>query len=211
MGDETAMDSTDAQSVEEPALSPAEQLAHLAQTIRRCRNCDLVLGRTHAVPGEGNAQATIMFVGEGPGATEDETGRPFVGAAGHFLDAMLADIGLQRADVFIANITKCRPPGNRDPLPEEIEACHRWLQAQIRIINPTVICTLGRFAMNALIDPHLQISRVHGMPVDRDGILYVPLYHPAAALHQESLRNTLIADMRKVRELLQARGLWEGQ
>jgi len=195
---------------EAPACSPADELAKLASLIRRCRNCDLVLGRHHAVPGEGHPRATMMFVGEGPGATEDETGRPFVGAAGHFLDELLADIGLRREDVFIANVTKCRPPGNRDPLPEEIDACHPWLRAQIRIIQPRVICTLGRFAMHALIDPQLQISKVHGTPVVRNGILFVPLFHPAAALHQQSLRNTLIADMRQVREILRERGLWEG-
>ena len=185
-----------------------EKLDELDRLIRLCRNCDLALGRTQAVPGEGNPRALIMFVGEAPGETEDHTGRPFVGAAGQFLDTMLADIGLRRADVFIANINKCRPPGNRDPLPDEIDACAPWLGVQIDIIQPRVICTLGRFAMNALIDPLLQISRVHGQPVERHGRLYIPLYHPAAALHQGNLRDTLIADMRAVRDLLQSRGLW---
>ncbi len=184
-------------------------LEEIAQKVRICRNCNLALTRTQAVPGEGNPRAAIMFVGEAPGAVEDETGRPFVGAAGKFLDAMLADIGLQRADVFIANIAKCRPPGNRDPLPDEIEACTPWLHAQIRAINPKVICTLGRFAMSTLIDPTLQISKVHGQPVEKDCILYIPLFHPAAALHQQALRETLIADMRKVRDLLVARGMWD--
>lgn len=190
------------------ALTPAEELALIADPIRRCRNCTLALGRTQAVPGEGNPQALIMFVGEAPGATEDETGRPFVGAAGKFLEEMLADIGLQRSDVFIANITKCRPPGNRDPEPDEIAACRPWLLAQIAAIQPKVICTLGRFAMNTLIDPYLSISKAHGDPIAREGIIYIPLYHPAAALHQQSLRETLVADMRKVRDLLVARGLW---
>ena len=150
-----------------------------------------------------------MFVGEAPGAVEDETGRPFVGAAGQFLERMLADIGLRREDVFIANINKCRPPGNRDPEPEEIAACNPWLRAQIRVIRPRVICTLGRFAMNTLIAPELQISKAHGQPVEKDGILYLPLFHPAAALHQQALQSTLIADMRAVREALKARGLWD--
>jgi len=188
--------------------SAADTLAFLAGQIRLCRNCDLCLQRRQAVPGEGNPQARILFVGEGPGATEDELGRPFVGAAGQFLDEMLADIGLNRADVFIGNVTKCRPPNNRDPLPEEIEACAPWLQAQIRAIAPRVICTLGRFAMNTLISPALQISKAHGQPVEKDGILFIPLFHPAAALHQESLKRTLIEDMRKVREILMAKGLW---
>jgi len=190
------------------ARSPADTLAFLAGQIRLCRNCDLCLKRRQAVPGEGNPQARMLFVGEGPGATEDELGRPFVGAAGQFLDEMLADIGLARDDVFIGNVTKCRPPGNRDPLPEEIEACSPWLRAQIAAIRPRVICTLGRFAMNALISPALQISKAHGRPVEKDGILYIPLFHPAAALHQASLRRTLIEDMRQVREMLAAKGVW---
>jgi len=188
----------------------ADMLTFLAGQIRLCRNCDLCLGRRQAVPGEGNPRARILFVGEGPGATEDETGRPFVGAAGQFLEEMLAGIDLRREDVFIANITKCRPPGNRDPLPDEIEACAPWLQAQIAAIGPRVICTLGRFAMNALISPDLRISKAHGQSVEQDGVLYIPLFHPAAALHQQSLRGTLVDDMRAVRETLRARGLWEG-
>jgi uracil-DNA glycosylase family 4 len=143
------------------ALTPDEELALIAAPIRRCRNCDLALNRTQAVPGEGDSRALIMFVGEAPGATEDETGRPFVGAAGKFLEEMLADIGLGRRDVFIANITKCRPPDNRDPEPDEIAACRPWLRAQIAATQPKVICTLGRFAMNTLIDPCLQISKAH--------------------------------------------------
>jgi len=189
--------------------SAVDILAFLAGQIRLCRNCDLCLQRRQAVPGEGNPRARIMFVGEGPGATEDELGRPFVGAAGQFLDDMLAGIDLRREDVFIGNVTKCRPPGNRDPLPEEIEACAPWLRAQIAAIRPRVICTLGRFAMNALISPALQISKAHGQPIEKEGILFIPLFHPAAALHQESLRKTLIEDMRKVREILMAKGLWE--
>ncbi|HEX2952053.1 MAG TPA: uracil-DNA glycosylase [Armatimonadota bacterium] len=189
-------------------LSAAEQLELLATKIRVCRNCDLALNRKQAVPGEGNPHATIMFVGEAPGATEDETGRPFVGASGRFLDSMLADIGLQRADVFIANINRCRPPENRDPNSTEIEACQPWMRAQIHVIKPKVICTLGRFAMNTLIDPKLKITRDHGIPIEKGEILFIPLFHPAAALHRESLRETLKEDMRQVRVLLEERGLW---
>ncbi|HEY3377283.1 MAG TPA: uracil-DNA glycosylase [Armatimonadota bacterium] len=194
----------------EPLRARAEALEHLAAQIRVCPRCDLALSRTHAVPGEGNPNAKIMFVGEAPGATEDKTGRPFVGPSGRFLDAMLADIGLQRTDIFIGNINRCRPPNNRDPNPAEIAACHPWMAAQLAIIQPHVVCTLGRFAMNTLIDPKIQISKVHGMPFEREGILYIPLFHPAAALHRESLRETLIADMRALRDLLVARGLWIG-
>lgn len=182
--------------------STEESLRGLAEKIHICRNCELACGRTQAVPGEGNPQATIMFVGEAPGATEDKTGRPFVGAAGRFLDVMLADIGLQREDVFIGNIIRCRPPENRDPNPDEIDACHPWMRAQLALIQPKVVCTLGRFAMNTLIDPSLQISKVHGNPIEKSGILFFPLFHPAAALYRESLRETLLADMRKVGDML---------
>jgi len=190
---------------------PAEEgLALLAEKIRVCTNCDLADGRMHAVPGEGNPHATIMFVGEAPGAMEDKTGRPFVGASGKFLDAMLRDIGLERPDVFIGNINRCRPPGNRDPNTGEITACNPWLRAQIRIIQPKVICPLGRFALTTLVDPKLQISKVHGQPIEKAGILFIPLYHPAAALHRQDLRDTLIADMHTLRDILIAHGYWKG-
>ncbi len=194
---------------ESHVLSPEDELSLLAEQIGVCRKCDLADWRTQAVPGEGNMRATIMFVGEAPGAAEDQSGRPFVGASGKFLDSMLRDIGLARADVFFANVNRCRPPGNRDPLQWEIDACHPWLRAQLRIIQPKVICPLGRFALGALLDAKLQISKVHGQPIEQAGILYVPLYHPAAALHRQDLRDTLIADMHQLRSLLQERGLWE--
>jgi DNA polymerase len=188
---------------------PAEKsLALLAEKIRVCRNCDLSESRMQAVPGEGNPHARIMFVGEAPGAMEDKTGRPFVGPSGKFLESMLADIGLRREDVFIANVNRCRPPGNRDPLAWEVEACNPWLRAQVQIIQPKVMCPMGRFALEALLDPHLKISKVHGQPFEREGMLVIPLYHPAAALHRQDLRETLQEDMRKVRQLMEARGLW---
>jgi len=190
---------------------PAEEaLALLADNIRVCTCCDLSESRTQAVPGEGSARAAIMFVGEAPGAVEDKTGRPFVGPSGRFLDAMLRDIGLERADVFIGNVNRCRPPGNRDPLAWEVAACRPWLLAQLRVIRPQVVCPLGRFALEALVDSRLQISKAHGQPIEQDGILYVPLYHPAAALHRQDLRDTLIADMRRLKELLVERGVWGG-
>ncbi len=191
------------------ALSAAEQLAVLAAKIRVCRNCDLAEYRMLAVPGEGNPHAVIMFVGEAPGATEDKTGRPFVGSAGKFLDTLLAQIALRREDVFIANVNRCRPPGNRNPNTQEITACDPWLRAQIGIIHPKVICPLGRFALEALLDPHMKISQVHGQPYEQGGILFVPLYHPAAALHRLDLRETLVADMHALRALLETRGLWQ--
>lgn len=193
----------------EDDLLRAEHLEALAKGIRICRNWDLALSRTNAVPGEGNPAARIMFVGEAPGAVEDKTGRPFVGPSGKFLESLLADIGLRREDVFIANINRCRPPENRDPRSDEIDACRPWMLSQIRIIQPKVICTLGRFAMNTLIDPKLQITKIHGQPIDKQGILFIPLFHPAAALHRQDLRDTLTEDMRNVKGLLQARGLWE--
>jgi DNA polymerase len=143
-----------------------------------------------------------MFVGEAPGGDEDQQGRPFVGAAGRLLTQLLKSIGLDRDAVFITNVLKCRPPGNRDPLPEEIEACNEHLLTQIALIRPKLICTLGRFAGQTLIDSRLSISREHGKERRISGILYVPLYHPAAALHQARLIDSLEADMRLLHSLL---------
>jgi len=154
------------------------------------------------VPGEGLENAEIMFIGEAPGFHEDQQGRPFVGAAGRFLEELLESIGLKREDVFIANVIKCRPPGNRDPLPEEIEACKAFLDRQIELIQPKLVVTLGRFSM-ARAFPKVRISRIHGQPRKIDGVVYYPMYHPAAALHQPSLRSTVKEDMSRIPELLQ--------
>ena len=143
-----------------------------------------------------------MFVGEAPGGEEDAQGRPFVGAAGRLLTHLLKGIGIDRREVFITNVVKCRPPGNRDPLPEEIAACNDHLLTQIALIMPKVLCTLGRFASQTLIDKRLSISREHGKARRMSGILYVPLYHPAAALHQQGLIDALEADMRELRKIL---------
>jgi DNA polymerase len=143
-----------------------------------------------------------MFIGEAPGFHEDQQGRPFVGAAGKFLDELLGSINLKRADVFIANVIKCRPPGNRDPLPEEIEACKLFLDRQIEIIQPKLVVTLGRFSM-ARAFPKAYISRIHGQPRKIGGVVYYPMYHPAAALHQPSLRRTIEEDMRRIPELIE--------
>jgi DNA polymerase len=171
--------------------------------IRSCRACGLWRGRTHVVPGHGRADADIMLVGEGPGYHEDRQGVPFVGAAGRFLDELLAGAGVARENVFITNVVKCRPPNNRDPQPDEISACSEYLLAQIALIKPRAIFTLGRFALATLVDPNLaSISRVHGKAYRKSGIIYVPLYHPAAALHNERLRDTIIADMARACALL---------
>lgn len=177
------------------------ELEALAAEIAECTNCLLHRGRTKTVPGEGPENADLMFIGEAPGFHEDQQGRPFVGAAGKFLEELLESIGLGRKDVFIANVIKCRPPGNRDPLPEEIEACKRYLDRQIELIQPEMVVTLGRFSM-ARAFPKARISRIHGQPRKVGGVLYYPMYHPAAALHQPSLRRIIEEDMRRIPELL---------
>jgi len=176
-------------------------LADLAREVSICKKCALAQGRTRAVPGEGPENAALMFIGEGPGFHEDQQGRPFVGAAGQFLDELLQSIGLQRADVYITNVVKCRPPGNRDPQPEEIAACQPYLDRQIALIKPQVIVTLGRYSM-ARAFPYEKISAIHGKPRKVGEIVYVPMFHPAAALHQPSLRNTVEEDFARLPGIL---------
>jgi uracil-DNA glycosylase family 4 len=178
------------------------ELEALAAEIAQCTRCLLHRGRTKAVPGEGPENADLMFVGEAPGFHEDQQGRPFVGAAGNFLEELLENIGLKREDVYIANVIKCRPPGNRDPLPEEIEACKSFLDRQIDLIQPKMVVTLGRFSM-ARAFPRARISRIHGQPCKIGGVLYYPMYHPAAALHQPSLRRIIEEDMQRIPELIE--------
>jgi len=178
------------------------ELEVLAAEVVRCTRCLLHQGRTKAVPGEGPENADIMFIGEAPGFHEDQQGRPFVGAAGKFLDELLGSINLKRKDVFIANVIKCRPPGNRDPLPEEMEGCKPFLDRQIELIQPKLVVTLGRFSM-ARAFPKARISRIHGQPRKIDGVVYYPMYHPAAALHQPSLRRTVEEDMLRIPELIE--------
>ena len=181
-----------------------EALGQIHDEIRSCRLCPLARSRTKAVPGEGAARARIMFVGEGPGGEEDRQGRPFVGAAGRVLDQQLRRVGLGRRRVFITNLVKCRPPGNRDPKPEEIEACRDYLLSQIALIQPEVVCTLGRFAAQTLVDPAISITREHGRPRRVSGMLYVPIYHPAAALHQPQLASALEEDFAQLEALLRS-------
>lgn len=161
-------------------------------------------GRTSVVPGEGAENARIMFIGEAPGFHEDQQGRPFVGAAGQFLNELLASIGMKRGEVYICNVIKCRPPQNRDPLPLEIEACRKWLDRQIEIVSPQAIVTLGRHSM-ARFFPGASISKIHGTAREVDGRVCFAMYHPAAALHQQSLRKTIEADMQKLPEILSRR------
>jgi len=184
--------------MEEQAIA----LRDLSEQIAVCPKCELAKTRTHAVPGEGNPNADIVFVGEGPGFYEDQQARPFVGPAGKFLDELLASIGLKRADVFICNVLKCRPPGNRDPLPGEIGACKPWLDEQLEIIQPKVIVTLGRFSMSRYFAGQ-SIGRIHGQPKRIGEVTVVPMYHPAAALHQASLRRTIEEDFRKLPAVLE--------
>ena len=179
-------------------------LSELYKEIAVCQRCQLAKYRTRAVPGEGKEDAEIMFIGEAPGWHEDQQGRPFVGPAGLYLDQLLASIGLRREQVYIANVIKCRPQGNRDPLPAEIFACRHWLERQIGLICPKMIVTLGRYSM-AMFFPGKSISKIHGTAQKRDNIIYFAMYHPAAALHQQSLRRAIEEDMLKIPQFL-ARG-----
>jgi len=186
-------------------------LSELYEEIRHCQRCDLYKTRTRAVPGEGPEDAEVMFIGEAPGFHEDQQGRPFVGPAGQFLTQLMNSIGLKRDQVYITNVIKSRPPGNRDPLPDEMNACRKWLNRQIELIRPRLIVTLGRYSM-ALFFPGKSIGRIHGTAQERDGITYFAMYHPAAALHQQSLRQTIEDDMLKIPQVLaKAREISTGQ
>lgn len=176
-------------------------LRQIASEVVVCPLCELARTRTKAVPGEGDPNARVMLIGEGPGWNEDQQGRPFVGAAGKFLGELLAVAGLQREDVFITNVVKCRPPGNRDPMPDEIAACAPYLDRQITAINPDVVVTLGRFSM-ARWFPGERISKIHGQPKQEGHRLIVPMYHPAAALHQPPLKGAILDDFAKLPKFL---------
>ncbi len=184
------------------------QLTAVYREARACTRCpELASTRTQVVFGAGNADADLMFVGEAPGAREDEQGIPFVGAAGKLLDELLAGVGLERADVFIANVLKCRPPGNRDPLPSEIENCAGYLMRQVELIEPRVVCTLGNFSTKLLRGEPTGISRLHGTAeirvLGRRAVRLYPLFHPAAALYTRSLLETLKADFGRLPGLLE--------
>jgi DNA polymerase len=191
-------------------LGPAqrrEALKELFVKVRDCTRCaELAASRRSVVFGAGNANAELMFVGEAPGASEDEQGLPFVGRAGKLLDQLLEEIGMRRADVFVANTLKCRPPGNRDPLPLEIENCESYLLRQVELIEPSVICTLGNFATKLLRGDPTGITRLHGQPETRvlgsRAVWLYPIYHPAAALYTPRMLETLREDFARLPDLL---------
>lgn len=187
-------------------------LSELCQQILVCPKCQaLVENRTKVVPGEGAEDANILFIGEAPGWHEDQQGRPFVGPAGQFLNELIASISLRREQVYITNVIKCRPPSNRDPLPTEIQTCRYWLDRQIELIQPKMIITLGRYSM-ALFFHGKSISKIHGTAQKQDNTIYYAMYHPAAALHQQSLRRTIEEDMLKIPSLLaQAKNMTEAK
>jgi len=176
-----------------------QALDKIRQTILDCKKCNLCKTRTNVVPGEGNPEAEVLFVGEAPGANEDQKGIPFCGAAGKFLDQMLNEIGLSREKVFITNTLKCRPPENRDPEEEEKSVCRPYLEEQFKIINPKIIVCLGRHSMATFLPLVKSITVAHGKAYQKpNGQIYLPLYHPAAALHNGGLRVALINDFKKI-------------
>ncbi|HTK07675.1 MAG TPA: uracil-DNA glycosylase [Ktedonobacteraceae bacterium] len=178
-------------------MSSEDILKEVAAEVAVCKKCNLCKTRTKAVPGEGNVSARVLFIGEGPGFHEDKQGRPFVGPAGQFLDELLGSINLKRGDVFITNVVKCRPPGNRDPLPEEITSCDSYLDRQIAAIKPQVIVTLGRYSMAKFFGGE-KISTIHGRARKKDGYICIAMYHPAAGLHQASLKDVIREDFKKI-------------
>jgi DNA polymerase len=182
-------------------VTAEETLAQIAQEVSMCTKCALHESRKKAVPGDGPADAEIMFIGEGPGFHENEQGHPFVGASGKFLDQLLAQAGVTRADVFIANVVKCRPPDNRDPSVDELAACDTYLEEQIRTINPSIIVTLGRISMGKFFSG-VKISAVHGQMQKVGERFVIPMFHPAAALHQAALKPAILEDFAKLPALL---------
>jgi len=185
-------------------------LDQLFESIKDCRRCSLAQNRTNLVLGAGDERAEIMFVGEAPGFHEDKQGEPFVGPAGKLLDQLLNSIGLDRKQVYIANTLKCRPPENRDPTPEELKTCTPFLYKQIELINPRIICTLGNHATKILLKTSTGITQLHGKLVRKGTLTFVPLFHPAAALHKPPLKSVLIDDFQKLKELLkEEKSRWE--
>jgi uracil-DNA glycosylase family 4 len=192
--------------VSRPAHERREELVSVYREMCNEHACPLKHVRTRVVFGAGNADADLMFVGEAPGAAEDQQGLPFVGRAGKLLDELLAEVGIQRSDVFITNVICCRPPGNRDPLPEEIDACKPYLYRKVELIEPKVICTLGNFATKLLTGNPTGITKVHGRPQERELggrlLLLFPIFHPAAALRTDSVKQLLREDFAKLPALL---------
>lgn len=186
-----------------PNQDPMSEFETLVQQIHECTKCALSQKRTRAVPGEGSLSADVVFIGEGPGFHEDQQGRPFIGPAGKLLDELLESAGFNREDVYITNMVKCRPPNNRDPLPGEIDACRTYLEQQLAMINPKVIVTLGRYSFSKFF-PEIPIGKARGEPRNWEGITVFPVYHPAAALRNGSLRATLEKDFSELPKILAA-------
>jgi DNA polymerase len=183
-------------------MSADEMLAQIAKEVSTCQKCALYRSRKLSVPGEGPVNSEVMFIGEGPGFHENEQGRPFVGAAGNILNELLTEAGLKRNEVWIGNVVKCRPPGNRDPLPEELAACDQYLERQIAIINPKIIIALGRFSMGKYM-PGAKISNVHGQMRRVGDRFVIAMFHPAAPLHQAALKPTILKDFAQLQKLLE--------
>ena len=188
---------------EPPGLQSWDSLQSVSDDVLACTLCRLAETRTQAVPGEGSSTAAVMFIGEGPGFNEDQQGRPFVGRAGKLLDDLLGSVPMRREDVFITNIVKCRPPDNRDPMPDEVNACSGYLKAQIELLNPRVIATLGRHSLLRFV-PDARISRDHGTIMHWQGRVIYPLYHPAAALRSTQVMQATVEDFRRLPEAVRA-------
>jgi uracil-DNA glycosylase len=181
--------------------SVQELLAEVAAQVKACTSCPLHASRTQAVPGEGLPSARVAFIGEAPGAEEDRQGRPFVGRSGQLLRRTIVKVGWSEDEVFIGNVLKCRPPENRDPLSDEIAACSHYLEAQLVLIKPKVIVTLGRYSMNLLISPSYQISKIRGQHILKDGQLFLPTYHPSAVLRNNNLLREFEMDLLRAKKL----------
>lgn len=189
--------------IEPEELSSVSTLSQLAERIADCQRCSLGKTRTNLVFGVGNAESDLMFVGEAPGYHEDRQGEPFVGAAGKLLDELVLTIlGMTRKDVYIGNVLKCRPPENRDPLPEEIASCRPYIMRQIELINPQVICCLGNFSTRLILNRNIYISKVHGQPIALGSRWVFPTYHPAAALYMTTTKQSLVEDFKKLADLM---------
>ena len=186
-----------------PGPQSWDSLESVSNDVIACTLCRLAETRTQAVPGEGSPAAAVMFIGEGPGFNEDQQGRPFVGRAGKLLDDLLGSVPMRREDVFITNVVKCRPPDNRDPLPDEVNACSGYLKAQIELLNPRVIATLGRHSLLRFV-PDARISRDHGTIMRWEGRVIYPLYHPAAALRSTQVMQATVEDFKRIPEAIRA-------
>ena len=199
--DITTQESKSLAKTERIPMDSADSLEKVVSEVLVCTKCRLCKTRKHAVPGEGTASVKVMFVGEGPGEQEDLQGRPFVGAAGKLLTELLQSINLRREDVFITNVVKCRPPNNRPPRKDESAACRLYLERQLALIRPKVICPMGNSAIRAFLDSDESVTTLHGIPFEKDSVTYFPMYHPAAALYTFSLKKVMEDDFEKLRGL----------